>query len=283
MEKFGVDTLPIVVEPEWKEWKLSDGSMGKISAEILKNIKVVDGERFIIDDHGDTTAKMPKNGFYFDVVNHPLEKARSIEDLENGIEKFESEYMLSKELLLKFENRAGELYKNTDFALIADDMGTIYEQAQNLRGWTRFLMDLVSNPEFAEYLMDRLVEVNIKRAEKYLEAVGEYAQVVQVGDDLGLQDRMQISPEMYRKRVKPRHRELYKFIKEHSDAYLMLHSCGSIYPIIQDLIEIGVDALNPVQISAKDMDSKKLKSEFGRELTFWGGGAILNQSYHAAP
>ena len=120
--------------------------------------------------------------------------------------------------------------------------------------------------------MDRFVEVNIKRAEKYLEAVGKYAQVVQVGDDLGLQDRMQISPEMYRKRVKPRHRELYKFIKEHSDAYLMLHSCGSIYPIIQDLIDIGVDALNPVQISAKDMDSEKLKSEFGRELTFWGGG-----------
>lgn len=98
-----------------------------------------------------------------------------------------------------------------------------------------------------------------------------YIQVIQVGDDLGSQDGPQLSPELYRKVVKPRYKKLFQYIKEHSSAYLFLHTCA-VYEFIPDFIEMGVDALNPVQVSAKDMDTKRLKREFGKDITFWGGG-----------
>ncbi|MEM3630668.1 MAG: uroporphyrinogen decarboxylase family protein, partial [Nitrososphaerota archaeon] len=100
----------------------------------------------------------------------------------------------------------------------------------------------------------------------------EYVQVVEVGEDLGMQTGPIINPELFRKLIKPRDEKIFKFIKKKADVYLLLHSCGSIYKFIPDLIEMGVDALNPVQVSAKDMDTKKLKEEFGEKITFWGGG-----------
>jgi len=87
-----------------------------------------------------------------------------------------------------------------------------------------------------------------------------------------MQDGPQISPQLYRRVVKPRHKRLYQYIKENTSAYLFLHTCGSVYEFISDFIEMGVDILNPVQVSAKDMDTKKLKKEFGKDITFWGGG-----------
>jgi len=131
---------------------------------------------------------------------------------------------------------------------------------------------LAANPEFAGYLLDKLVEANIERLEKILPVVDGYVQVVQTGDDLGMQDGPQLSPKLYRKVVKPRHKRLYQYIKERTDAYLFLHTCGSVYEFIPDFIEMGVDILNPVQVSAKDMDTKRLKREFGKDIIFWGGG-----------
>jgi len=87
-----------------------------------------------------------------------------------------------------------------------------------------------------------------------------------------MQNGPQLSPALYREVVKPRHNRFYQYIKQHTDAYLFLHTCGSVYTFIPDFIEMGVDILNPVQVSAKDMDTKRLKEEFGKEITFWGGG-----------
>ncbi|GAG61697.1 unnamed protein product, partial [marine sediment metagenome] len=128
------------------------------------------------------------------------------------------------------------------------------------------------NPKFAGYLLDVLVEENIKRLEKILPMVESYVQIIQAGDDLGLQDGPQLSPELYRKIVKPRHKKLYQYVKQHSSAYLFLHTCGSVYEFIPDFIEMGVDILNPVQVLAKNMDTRRLKREFGKDITFWGGG-----------
>lgn len=150
--------------------------------------------------------------------------------------------------------------------------GGIYEWAQDLRGWDVFMMDLAANPKFAGYLLDILVEENIKRLEKILPVVEGYVQIIQVGDDLGLQDGPQLSPELYKKIVKPRHKKLYQYIKKYSSAYLFLHTCGSVYEFIPDFIEMNVDILNPVQVSAKNMDTRRLKQEFGKYITFWGGG-----------
>jgi uroporphyrinogen decarboxylase len=102
--------------------------------------------------------------------------------------------------------------------------------------------------------------------------VGKYIDVIQVNDDLGTQNSPQMSRELYREMLKPYHKKLWSYIKERSGKPILLHSCGSIYDLIPDLIEIGVDALNPVQVSARNMDTRKLKREFGRYITFWGGG-----------
>jgi len=150
--------------------------------------------------------------------------------------------------------------------------GNILEYGQTLRGWEKFMMDLALNQRFAEDLMDKLVEVHLKNLEVYLQAVGDYIQIIQMGDDLGTQNAPQISPDMYRELIKPRHKNIYQYVKKHSQLFLFLHSCGAIYELIPDLIDAGVEILNPVQTSAKNMDPEKLKIEFGDKITFWGGG-----------
>jgi uroporphyrinogen decarboxylase len=105
-----------------------------------------------------------------------------------------------------------------------------------------------------------------------------------MGDDMGTQETSQISLGMYRDLVKPRHRKIYQYVKEHSRLYVFLHSCGSIYNLIPDLIDVGVDILNPVQTSAAEMDPIRLKKEFGDKVTFWGGGCDTQSVLpHATP
>ncbi|MEK6572633.1 MAG: uroporphyrinogen decarboxylase family protein, partial [Bacteroidota bacterium] len=170
------------------------------------------------------------------------------------------------------EKKAKFLYKNTDYAIMGGFGGNILECGQEVRGWGNFMMDLVGNRSFAEDLMDELVEMHLTNLKGFLQAVGDYIQIIQVGDDMGTQEASQISLEMYRELVKPRHRRIYQYVKEHSRLYVFLHSCGSIYDLIPDLIEIGVDILNPIQTSAGGMDPARLKREFGSKVTFWGGG-----------
>ena len=166
-----------------------------------------------------------------------------------------------------------KLRNETDCAIIADiPVYGIFEHSWTcLRGADQFFMDLVLNEDFVLALFEKLLEIDIKLYANYMDAVGDLIDVVGVGDDLAGENAPLISPEMYRKLVKPYQAKLWKSIKEKTDAYLFLHSCGSIYKLIPDLIEMGVDIINPVQVAAKDMDSKRLKEEFGDDLTFWGG------------
>ncbi len=110
-----------------------------------------------------------------------------------------------------------------------------------------------------------------------LDAIGEYIQLIQMGDDLGTQTATMLSPELYRRVVKPRHAKQYKYICERSDVHVFLHACGSCYDIMGDLVDEGVEVLNPVQTSAAKMDPRRLKKEFGDKLTFWGGGCDTQQ------
>jgi uroporphyrinogen decarboxylase len=148
----------------------------------------------------------------------------------------------------------------------------IMEMAAWTRGFENYFSDFAINPEMLGYLMDTVLDLKMAYWEKALSEVGEYVDVVQEADDFAGQFRMLISPEMYRKIAKPRHKKLFNFLHKHSNAKIFFHSCGAIRPVIPDLIEIGVDILNPVQVSAVGMDSAELKREFGNEITFWGGG-----------
>lgn len=186
--------------------------------------------------------------------------------------------LYDKERVNGLREEAKALYENTDFAIVADiiERGP-FELAVKLRGYEQFLTDLYLDPHFATALLDKITETSLALWDQYLDAVGDYVQVVCQGDDLGMQTSLIISPEMYRRFIKPCHRRIYDFIHAKTKAKVFMHSCGAIYDIIPDLIEVGVDILNPLQRNAAKMDIVRLKEEFGRELCFWGGGIDVQQ------
>jgi uroporphyrinogen decarboxylase len=217
---------------------------------------------------------MPTDGYYFDPVHSPLASATSVRDIERYWREIES-YDRPDHLDMAYEELAAQaraLRQNTDYLLVGYFGGHIFQAAQSLRGWQTFLVDLLKNEEFAAALMDHLVEANVRRFERYAATVGRYVHVIHFEDDLGMQDRPLLRPALYRRAVKPYHARLFRFARAHWDGHLLLHSDGAIAPLLPDLIDMGIDAVNPVQVSAAGMDPAHLKREFGRDLTFWGAG-----------
>lgn len=165
---------------------------------------------------------------------------------------------------------ARRLHQETDYAVVLNMPGGIVHQAQFLRGFEDWFADLIDNPTFFQGLMEKLTDLWIEMAKDEFDAVGENADFCFYGDDMAFQDGPMMSMDLYRKMIKPHHRRLFGYIKSRSNAKIVYHTCGSVVHLIPDLIEMGVDALNPVQVSAKGMDSKTLKREFGKDLSFWG-------------
>jgi uroporphyrinogen decarboxylase len=141
-----------------------------------------------------------------------------------------------------------------------------------LRGYEEYYVDLVRNKDWVGYMLDRLVEFKSAYWERALGEIGELVDVVIEADDLAGQQALLMSPRTYRQVIQPRHQRLFSFIKAQAPVKVFFHSCGAVRRLIPDLIEAGIDILNPVQISAADMDVAELKQEFGRDLVFWGGG-----------
>jgi uroporphyrinogen decarboxylase len=133
-----------------------------------------------------------------------------------------------------------------------------------------FLVDLVQNRTYAERLLDTLLEFQLQFFGKFLSQVGDFIQVIMLGDDLGTQRAPLIAPELYREIIKPRHRKLFAFIKSHTDAKIFLHSCGAIRPLIPDFIDAGVEILHPLQPLAWGMEHEQIKTQYGDRLSFWG-------------
>jgi len=147
----------------------------------------------------------------------------------------------------------------------------ITETYFRLRGYEDGYADLKRDPAMARQIMGRILEIKLAYWERALAAVGESVDVVGEADDLGAQQSLLFSPATYRSVVKPLHAELFAFLHARTRAKVFLHSCGAIRPLIPDLIEIGVDVLNPIQVSAQGMVADGLARDFGRDLVFWGG------------
>ncbi|MCL2812973.1 MAG: hypothetical protein FWD23_00075 [Oscillospiraceae bacterium] len=203
---------------------------------------------------------------YFDVIYNPMQNA-GISD----IERMTLPNPDDPELYYGIKDKAKDLYENSSYALVADfGVPGFYETSQKLRGYENLACDLIDNTQFITALYDKLLELQKKFFKNYLEHVGKYVQAIGYADDLGMQDRPQISPETYRKVIKPYHKKIFEFIHERTDAKILLHSCGAVFPLIGDLIEAGADILNPVQVTAKDMEPSALKKAFGEKIIFWG-------------
>ena len=270
----GADLVPVFGEPKtWRTGTLADGSPAELPARFRPQLQP-DGSRVVFDDAGNITFKMPKRGHYFDPVYAPLAEATSIRDIDQhmtAIATFDTPAHLDK----SYEELAKEartLRESTDYALVGYFGGHVLQGGQVLRGWEEFLMDLLKNKGFAHALMARLTEAHLERFERFAATIAPFVDVIQFEEDLGMQDRPLMRPEVYREMIKPYHQKLFAFAKSRCDAYLLLHTDGAVAPLIPDFIEMGIDALNPVQVSAAGMDSKALKREFGKDITFWGGG-----------
>ncbi len=217
---------------------------------------------------------------YYDIVEFPLADA-DIEDLE----EFDWPDPSNPGRTEGLEKKAHRLYHESDYVLIADMIaGGLFEQAQRLRGYENFFLDLKMNQEFAHALLDKLLEIYIGFYREYIDAVGDYVHIFALADDLGMQNGLIISPETYREFIKPRQRQLYDYIRERSEkTSIFHHSCGAIFPLIGDLIEVGVDILQSVQISASGMEPKRLKREFGSDITFHGAIDVQQMLPRAGP
>jgi uroporphyrinogen decarboxylase len=165
---------------------------------------------------------------------------------------------------------ARRLHEETPYAVLGEISGHIFERAQMLRGFDTFLADLASDPLFAEDLMERILAVEMAITETFLNAVGPYLDIFAFKDDIAMQSGPVISPAMFRRLIKPRMKQLVDLVRSKTQAKIWFHSCGAAYYAIPDLIDIGIDILNPVQVAAKDMDTARLKREFGTHLSFWG-------------
>ena len=260
--------------------RVDDDVLDRLGVDV-KNISPRSSATYQIDvqDGGDHTYfydefkigwRMPKDGgFYYDMFSHPLAGQQSLE----AIDAFTWPDPLDPARFAGLK-AAAEHVKNVEQRAVV--VGSISAGIMEIFAWTRgfkdSFLDYAGNEKLAAKIMDKVLEIQIAYWDKMFSTIGDNVDVAATADDFAGQECMLISPRTYRKLCKPRHKELFDFIHSHSSAKVFFHSCGSIRAVIPDLIEIGCDILNPVQVSATGMDSAELKREYGRDLTFWGGG-----------
>ncbi len=275
-QHLGIDSKTRLFDRAFQYARIDEEVMAYFQADLRPLVCPVSARCAPVDGPGDsftdlwgiTYQRLP-GGYYYDMISQPLQGALTPKDVEEYPWP-DPEMMLD---LSGLADRARQLRREGQYAIVGIPGGpsSIFELAYCLRGMPEFMMDLAGNPEMAHALFRRLTDLAKATTAQFLREVGDYIDIFRLGDDLGMQTGPFISPRMYREMVKPYMREYYSLIHNLTDAHLYLHSCGSVYRLIEDLIEIGVDVLNPVQVSARDMDPRRLKREFGDRLCFCGG------------
>lgn len=227
------------------------------------------------DEFG-VTWSMPEDApLYFDLSHSPL-AGLSIDQIKQhpfpkGDDPTRFEGLRDRVLTLKRE---------TPYAIVSGISGVVYEYCWYLRGLENLFADMIERPEVFEAIIDRTLQFWLDWFRLFLDEVGDVIDVIMIGDDLAGQSGPLFSPKIYRQIVKPRHKRLAQYIKSRTKAKLWYHSCGSVVEFIPDLLDNGIDILNPVQISARQMSPEDLKTWFGHRLSFWGGGV---DSQHVLP
>ncbi len=293
---FGVDTVEMgrgfaASDSEWRDWTLPDGTACQLPAWV-KPVREP-GMWAVRGAGGTLLAKMPDGALYFEQANYPFLDA---EDLPGLPRAWEASMWTSSALAAppgpagagpdgpaRLEAGARRLRASTDRAIIGLFGGNLFEAGQFLYRNDNFFLLLAGEPERAEAFLDALVEKHLADLKRFLAAVGDSIDIIVFGDDLGMQTGAQISPQMYRRFFKPRHKVMWETAKKLAPegrggergrpaVRVMLHSCGGIRDLLPDLIDAGLDAVNPVQISCDGMEAGGLKKDFGKDIVFWGGG-----------
>ncbi len=213
--------------------------------------------------------KRVKAGYYYDMPSdgHPLRDA-SVDEVDDY--PWPDPHEGAQKAIEYMGKRVKYLHEETDYAVVYSSSGSFFEKSWYLTGFQRFFTDLIRDPTFVCRVMDKVVDCGLKFESEVLPEIGDYIDIVRFSDDLAMQSGPLLSLEMYRKYIKPRQRRAFQFVKSKTDAKIFYHCCGSASYFFDDLAEIGVDIVNPVQVSAENMDTKMLKEKFGDELCFWG-------------
>jgi len=220
------------------------------------------------EDEWGIVRRRPSGGFYYDAVRFPLadqEASRSTLRAHSWPDPTDPGWVRG------LREQARALHEETDYAVALQLRAGIMHQATYLRGYEDFYVDLLRNPTFAEALLERCTEIFLEIDRRALHEAGGYVDAVFVGEDLGTMDGPLISLDLYRKFIRPRQRRVFDLIHSLTDAKLVYHTCGAVTTFLDDLVEIGADVLNPVQVSAAGMDTRVLKERYGDRLAFWGG------------
>jgi len=204
---------------------------------------------------------------YMDITHHPLADAK-VDDLDD----YPWPRGDDRGRFAGLREEAIRLRNDTPYAVVSGISGVVYEICWYMRGLQQWFLDMIEQPEFCEALLDRTLKFWLDWFRVFLEEVGDVVDVIMIGDDLAGQNGPLFRPDFYRQVVKPRQKRLVKFIKSQTNAKIWYHTCGACKGYIPDLLDNGIDLLNPVQIGAADMDPADLKASFGDRLVFWGGG-----------
>lgn len=292
LQRFKVDAIEMgrgfaTEASDWHEWVLPDGTECLIPRWIKPLRK--NGSWVLKGADGETEIAIQKKGMvYFDQTFFPFK-----DDLEEKIERMEA--LLSynmwagvpappgpvswDEAGMKFLTEGAQRFREkTDRAIVGLFGAPIFEGGQQLVRMDNYLMLLAAEPELVHRFLDKLVSIYLKRLELYLKAVGPYIDLILFSDDYGMQTGPQISPTMFREFFKSRHAQMWSMVKQFAPSVkVLLHSCGTISDLLPDMIEAGLDAVNPVQTNCKRMEPERLKGQFGGQITLWGGGCNTQQ------
>ena len=162
---------------------------------------------------------------------------------------------------------------NNQRAVLFQHGGTILENAQGIFGWDEIFVRCITDPDLVHYFLSALTELHLETLKRTLDAAGDVVDVVQFGDDLGMQAGPLLDPDMYREIFLPYHKRLFTFVREnYPHIYVMLHCDGAVYDLLTDMINAGMQIFNPLQTDCAGMDPARIKRDFGDQITFWGGG-----------
>jgi uroporphyrinogen decarboxylase len=283
LQLFKVDTIELGrafarEDQYWADWVLPDGTPCQMPVWVKP--ERAENESVLRSNSGTIIARMPEGCLYFEQCHYPFAEH---DDLDHIAEAFaESMWTEIKsppgplvggpdgwQVLAEGATR---LRQETDRAIIGLFGGNLLETGQFLYRNDNFFLLMAGDPQRAHQFLDKLTEMHLANLDKYLAAVGNNIDIILFGDDLGMQNGPQISPAMYRKFFYPREKMMWQRVKENSRARILLHCCGGVYELLDGLIEAGMEAINPVQITCRGMDPAGLKARFGQRMTFWGGG-----------
>jgi hypothetical protein len=267
----------------WKPWTTFDGT--PVLVPELFNTEPDENGDILMYPQGDTSApasgRMPKGGFYFDDIIRQEPIIDSKLNVEDNLEEFG---LITDAELVHLRNEAETLYTQTDKAIVmalggmafgdvALVPGPTLKHPKGIRDVAEWYMSTVTRQDYVRQVFERQCEIALKNLARIFDYVGNRIDVVWLsGTDFGAQNNCLISPKAYKSLYKPYYKQLNDWVHQHTTWKTFIHSCGSILLIIPDIIDSGFDILNPVQVSAANMDPEVLKSRFGDQVTFWGGG-----------